>query len=202
MTTALLERPDLMIKGQGVVFDPKLVNVLDDADFEFLLVFPHLVNDALDAAKVGRLRAFITHARSVIPPAVLRHALGYSTALRNAQMDAITTAIGSNGLLRIYDGSRPATGGTATTLLAQLALSATAAAAASGGVLTFNAISNDSSADATGTATWSRIATSGGTAVIDGSVGTSGADINFNTTSFVSGAVIAVTSLTITHGNP
>jgi hypothetical protein len=128
-------------------------------------------------------------------------ALGYSTALRNAQLDAITTAIGSNGLLRIYNGSRPATGGTATTLLAQLALSATAAGAASSGVLTFSAITNDSSADATGTATWFRITTSGGTAVIDGDVGTSGSDLNFNTVSFVSGAVIAVTSLTITAGN-
>jgi hypothetical protein len=128
-------------------------------------------------------------------------ALGYSTALRNAQLDAITTAIGSNGLLRIYNGTRPATGGTATTLLAQLALSATAAGAASSGVLTFSAITNDSSADATGTATWFRITTSGGTAVIDGDVGTSGSDLNFNTVSFVSGAVIAVTSLTITAGN-
>jgi hypothetical protein len=128
-------------------------------------------------------------------------ALGYSTALRNAQLDAITTAIGSNGLLRIYNGSRPATGGTATTLLAQLALSATAAGAASSGVLTFSAITNDSSADATGTATWFRITTSGGTAVIDGDVGTSGSDLNFNTVSFVSGAVIAITSLTITAGN-
>lgn len=128
-------------------------------------------------------------------------ALGYSTALRNAQLDEITTAIGSNGLLRIYDGSRPATGGTATTLLAELALSATAAGAASSGVLTFSAITNDSSANATGTATWFRITTSGGTHVIDGNVGTSGSDLNFNTTSFVSGAVISVTSLTITAGN-
>lgn len=128
-------------------------------------------------------------------------ALGYSTALRNAQLDAIPTAIGASGLLRIYDGSRPATGGAATTLLAELALSATSAPAASSGVLTFNAISNDSSANATGTATWFRITTSGGTAVIDGSVGTSGADLNFNTVSFVAAAVISVTSLTITAGN-
>lgn len=128
-------------------------------------------------------------------------ALGYSTALRNAQLDEITTAIGSNGLLRIYDGSRPATGGTATTLLAELALSATAAGSASSGVLTFSSITNDSSANATGTATWFRITTSGGTHVIDGNVGTSGSDLNFNTTSFVSGAVISVTSLTITAGN-
>lgn len=129
-------------------------------------------------------------------------ALAYSTTLRNAMLDAITTAIGSNGLLRIYDGSRPASGGAATTLLAELALSATAAGAASSGVLTLSAITQDSSANATGTATWFRIVTSGGTFVIDGSVGTSGSDLNLTTTSIVSGQPVSVTSFTITEGNP
>lgn len=129
-------------------------------------------------------------------------ALAYSTAVRNAMLDAIVSAIGSNGLLRIYDGSRPASGGSATTLLAELALSATAAAGASSGVLTFSSISNDSSANATGTATWFRIVTSGGTFVVDGSVGTSGSDLNLNTTSIVSGGPVAVSSFVITEGNP
>lgn len=129
-------------------------------------------------------------------------ALAYSTTLRNARLDAITTAISTSGLLRIYDGTRPASGGTATTLLAQLALSATAAPAASGGVLTFNAITQDSSADATGTATWFRITTSGGTFVVDGSVGTSGSDLNLSTTSIVLGQPVSITSATITEGNP
>ena len=128
-------------------------------------------------------------------------ALAYSTTLRNAQLDAITTAIGSSGLLRIYDGTRPSTGGTATTLLAELALSTTAAGSAASGVLTFSAITSDTSANATGTATWFRIVTSGGTHVIDGNVGTSGSDMNFNSVSFVSGATIACSSFTITAGN-
>lgn len=127
--------------------------------------------------------------------------LGISVAARNAMLDAITTAIGSSGKVRIYSGTQPATGGTATTLLAELPLSATAAAAASSGVLTLNAITNDSSADATGTATWFRILTSGNTAVIDGTVGTSGADLNLNTTSIVSGGPVAISSFTITAGN-
>ena len=202
MTTATaLQEPNLILRGKGVVFNPELVNVLDDKDFQFLLNFPQFVNDALDAAKLGRLRAFLTYTRSTIPPELLRHTLGYITALRNGQLDVITSQIGASGLLRIYDGTRPATGGAATTLLAELALSATVAPAASGGVLTFNAISNDASADNTGTATWHRFATSGGTAIIDGSVSTAAADLNFNTTSFVAGAVIAVTSYTITAGN-
>lgn len=127
--------------------------------------------------------------------------LALSTSVRNAMLDAITTAIGTSGLVRIYDGTRPASGGTATTLLAQLALSSTAAAAASSGVLTLNAITNDSSADATGTATWFRVTTSGGTFVIDGSVGTSGSDLNLNTTSIVSGGPVAISSFTVTAPN-
>lgn len=128
--------------------------------------------------------------------------IAYSTTVRNAMLDAITAAIGANGLLRIYDGSRPASGGAATTLLAQLALSATAAPAASGGVLTFNAITQDSSADATGTATWFRVTTSGGTFVIDGSVGTSSSDLNLTTTTITATQPVSVTSFVITEGNP
>jgi hypothetical protein len=128
-------------------------------------------------------------------------ALAYSTTLRNARQDAITTAIGTSGLFRIYDGSRPASGGTATTLLAELALSSTAAGAASGGVLTFSAITQDASANATGTATWFRIVTSGGTFVVDGSVSTSGSDLNLTTTSIVATQPVSITSCVITEGN-
>jgi hypothetical protein len=127
-------------------------------------------------------------------------ALAYSTTLRNAMLDAITTAIGASGLLRVYDGTRPASGGAATTLLAQLALSATAAAAAASGVLTFNAITQDSSADATGTATWFRVTTSGGTFVIDGNV--SGAELNLVPTSITATQPVSVSSFVITEGNP
>jgi hypothetical protein len=128
-------------------------------------------------------------------------ALAYSVAARNAMLDEITASVGASGLLRIYDGSRPATGGAATTLLAELTCNATFAPAAASGVLTLNAITSDSSANATGTATWFRIVTSGGTHVIDGNVGTSGSDLNLNTVSIVSGATVAVTSFTITGGN-
>ena len=128
-------------------------------------------------------------------------ALAFSTTLRNARMDAVTTAIGASGLLRIYNGTRPASGGTATTLLAELALSATAAGAAASGVLTFSSITQDSSANATGTATWFRIVTSGGTFVIDGDVATSASDLNLTTVSIVATQPVSVTSATITDGN-
>lgn len=122
-------------------------------------------------------------------------------------MDTITTAVGTSGLLRIYDGSVPANVGTslgAQVLLAELPLSSTFAPAASGGaggVLTANSITSDSNANATGTATFFRITTSGGTAVLQGTVGTSGADLNLSTTSIAAGATVSVTAFTITEGN-
>lgn len=127
-------------------------------------------------------------------------AVKLTTAVRDDMLDLIVAAIGSNGLLRIYDGSQPAGPGTAVTsqtLLAELALSATAGTVSSG-VLTFGTITQDSSANATGTATWYRVTTSGGTGVVDGSVGTSGADLNLNTTSIVTGGPVAVSSFTYT----
>lgn len=128
--------------------------------------------------------------------------LGFSASVRNAMLDAIATFAGGSCLLRFYNGTQPATGGTATTLLAELTCNATFAPSASGGVLTLNSITSDTSADATGTATWFRIVKSGGsTHVVDGTVGTSGADLNMNTVSFVAGATIAVSSFTITAGN-
>jgi hypothetical protein len=131
-------------------------------------------------------------------------ALAYDvTSIRNAMLDTITTRAGASALLRIYSGTRPATGGTATTLLAQLTCNATFAAAASAGVLTLNAITQDSSADATGTATWFRIVQSNGTTfVLDGDVGTSGSDLNLVTTSIVATQPVSVTSFVITEGNP
>lgn len=132
-------------------------------------------------------------------------AVGLVTTLRNTRLDAITTAIaagGGAGKIRIYDGTRPATGGSATTLLAELTCSAPAAGAASAGVLTFSAITADSSADASGTATWARIVTSANNAVLDCSVGTSGTDIVLNSTTITAGQQVSITSATITEGNP
>lgn len=131
-------------------------------------------------------------------------ALAYDVvSIRNVMLDSITTRAGASALLRIYDGTRPATGGTATTLLAELTCNATFAPAASGGVLTLNAITQDSSANATGTATWFRIVQSNGTTfVLDGNVGTSGSDLNLTTTSIVATQPVSVTSFVITEGNP
>jgi hypothetical protein len=88
-------------------------------------------------------------------------------------------------------------------LLAECVCNASAfAAAASGGVLTANAIADDSSANNSGTASHYRLFRSDGTtAVIDGDVSTSGADLNLDNTSITTGQVVSITSFTITAGN-
>lgn len=130
-------------------------------------------------------------------------AVALSTTIRNAFGDAITTAAGAAPLLRIYNGTRPATAGAATTLLAELVCNATFAPSTSGGVLTLNSIANDVSANATGTATWGRLVKSDGTTfVMDFDVGTVGSDCNLNTVSITSGGPVAITSAVLTMPNP
>jgi hypothetical protein len=131
-------------------------------------------------------------------------ALKYKETLKNTRLDDITAAIGSNGKLRIYSGTRPTNPDTAlsgNTLLADLALSATAAGSASSGTLTLSSITADSSADATGTATFGALLTSGNARIVDFDVGTSGSDCNLNTTSIVAGAQVSISSFVITAGN-
>ena len=132
-------------------------------------------------------------------------AIKQTTAVRNAQLDALNTQIGTSAKLRIYNGSRPANANTAITsqtMLVELTCNATAfAAAASGGVLTANAISNGTAA-ATGTASWFRLWQSNGTtAIMDGDVSTAGADLNLNNTSIATGQTVSVSSFTVTDGN-
>jgi hypothetical protein len=127
-----------------------------------------------------------------------------SNAARNAQVNAIRDLIdagAAGGTINIYNGTQPATGETAlsgNTLLATLTFSGTSAPNAAAGVLTFNAITEDSSADATGTATFARLRDSNGVDVIDMDVGTSGASINLNTVSIVAAGAVRMTSGTLT----
>ena len=131
--------------------------------------------------------------------------LQITNAAASASADAVVDLldVGGAGYLRIYDGTQAATADTAIgaqVLLAELRFSATAFGAASNGVATAAAITADSAANATGTAAWFRaLAGNGTTAIFDGTVGTSGADLNLNTVSIVSGAEVSVTSLTYTQ---
>lgn len=132
-------------------------------------------------------------------------ALSYITTLRNTRLADITTAVGTSGLLSIYSGTPPASANAAlsgNTLCAQLALSATFAGAPSAGVLTANAITTETSANATGTVTFGRLNTSASSSVTQFTVGTSGTDMIINTTSIVAGSQVSCSSMTITEGNP
>jgi hypothetical protein len=120
---------------------------------------------------------------------------------RNAQADALARLL-DNGSIKVYDGTPPADVTTAlsgNTLLATCPLSATSAPAASSGTLTFNAITDDSSIDASGTASFYRtFKTDGTTAVTQGSVATSGGSMTIADTALVSGGTLAISSMTHT----
>lgn len=120
-------------------------------------------------------------------------------------------AFDTDGRINLYTGSQPATANTAATgtLLGTLTLASdSASAGASPGECTFNTITSDTSADASGTAGWGRIYRASDTAPgstgdsddrrVDFSVSTSGADVNFDTVTFVAGGTIAISSLTLT----
>ena len=127
-----------------------------------------------------------------------------TNAARSAAANAVTALVnvGGAGSLRIYNGTMPATAEAAlsgNTLLAQLTMSATAFAAAVNGVATANTITQDSSADFTGVASFFRILSGAGTVVIQGSCGTSTSDLILNSTSITATTSVSVASLTYTQ---
>ena len=130
-----------------------------------------------------------------------------TTAARNAAADAVVDLVdvGGAGSLRIYSGTMPADANASlsgNTLLAQLAMSATAFGVAAAGVATAAAITQDSSADATGTATFFRVLAGNGTTVVmQGSAGVSASTPNLvlNSDAITSGAAVSVSALTYTQ---
>lgn len=124
-----------------------------------------------------------------------------SIVARNAEHDAFAV-LANSGLLRIYSGTQAVTPETAIgaqTLLAELTMNATAFGASAAGVITANAITADSDANATGTATWYRLVKSDGvTCLRDGSVGTADADLIMNSVAIQEHAAVSVTSFTYT----
>lgn len=124
----------------------------------------------------------------------------YSVAHRTAAMADIITQVGATGFIIIYTGALPANCAAAATgtLLVSMPCSATYGAA-SAGVMTANAITA-TAATGTGTAGYYRLCTSsaGTTVVEQGTVGTSGTDLNLNNTSIATGQTVSVTSKTNT----
>ncbi len=136
--------------------------------------------------------------------------VSYVSSYRNIRMDALTTALGTVPVLKIYSataGSVP-TGASVTAsslnvLLAQISItSSNAFAAASSGLLTANAFTTETAADGTGTAQYGRFTTSSGLSIVQMTAGSSvGNELVFNSASISSGAAVAVTSMTILEGN-
>lgn len=123
-------------------------------------------------------------------------------AQRNRAADAVC-ARANSGTLVIYSGSAPVSADAAlsgNTVLASLPMAATAFGAAVAGVATAGTITTDSSADATGTATFFRVLETGGSLVVfQGTVGTSGAELNLSSVSIVATGTVSVSSLTYTQ---
>lgn len=124
---------------------------------------------------------------------------------RNAALNTIFNTL-NNGNLRVADGTQPTDADTALGAqvdLADLTFGATAFAAAAAGSKAANAIAQDSSINANGTASWatlqdSGVAFSGSNArVHDMSVGTATSNLIFNSVAFSAGAACQVTSLTV-----
>jgi len=129
--------------------------------------------------------------------------LKYSVATRDSQLTSLNTDIGTSCKIRLYDGAQPAGPGTAITtqvLLAEWTGNAGGFGSVAAGVLTSAAVANTTGL-AAGTASWFRIVTSGGTAVVDGSAGTATSDMILNTTTVSIGLTCQFTSLAITGGN-
>lgn len=135
-------------------------------------------------------------------------AIKMNVALRNARLQAVVDKIDvavTGGYIEFYDGIQPATAGGAlssNTLLGTTVFDVVSGTVATG-VLTFNTISDDVSADATGTVTWCRVLDGDAGFIFDGDAGltASSAFARFDDVNITAGDVIHPVSATITEGN-
>lgn len=127
-----------------------------------------------------------------------------NTTTKNSMLQALADAINggtAGGTIKIYTGTMPTlvTDAISTqTLLGTLTFSDPCGTVATGS-LTMSAITQDSSADATGTAAFARIADSSGTAIMDIDITTTGGGgaLQMNTTNIVAGGPIAISSFVL-----
>lgn len=137
-------------------------------------------------------------------------ALQYSAAVRNAQLDAEETTVGTAPIMRIYNGTEPATCATAlsgNTLLAEGTLpsdwqaNASAGSKAKSGTWT---LTGQSGAGAGTAGTFFRIYDSTATTChLQGTVTASGGggDLTLDNNSIANGQTITVSTFTLTAGN-
>lgn len=120
----------------------------------------------------------------------------YINSLKDTRMSAVTTAIDAGatfGTLEICTAGY-------TTVLCIITLSKPSFTEASQQI-TMAGVPKSGTASATGTAALARFKDSNANVVINNlSVGTSGSDINLNSTAISSGQTVTINSGTITHG--
>jgi hypothetical protein len=131
-----------------------------------------------------------------------------ANAAAKAAADAVVALLDGGtgaGYIEIRTGSQPASVGTAAsgTLLGTLPLSDPAfgaATTASPAVATADTITDDTTADASGTAGWFRAYDGDDTAIIDGDITTTGVgtgDMLLDDTAIVAGGTISITAWTV-----
>lgn len=174
------------------------------------------VGETEDEARARAEQHFAAEGIVVMPLALAPMVLALNPRLSNLTAkracDAIVDSLddGSGAaVIQGRTGAQPADPDTATsgtnlfTLVCSDPAFGSAADANPGGRATASAVTSDSSADATGTLGYCRASSTNDsitplTSHIDGEAGTSGADYTFNTLSIVSGAVVSLSSLTVT----
>lgn len=134
--------------------------------------------------------------------------LQYSTTVRNAQLDALETAVGVSAVLKIYDLTAGAPANCAAaitgTVLATMSLPSDWMAAASAGSKAMLGTWQDASADNAGVADFFRLFASDGTTChAQGTVtlGGGGGDMTLDNTNITAGQSVTVTSFTVSAGN-
>ena len=130
-------------------------------------------------------------------------AFQFSTAVRNAALDAMETAIGASPTLELRSGAVPANAAAADsgTLLASMTLPADFMAAAANGAKTLLGTWQDTAADAAGTVGHFRIKAST-TCHIQGTVTATGGggDMTLDNPVLAVGQQVSITTFTLTAG--
>ena len=136
--------------------------------------------------------------------------IGLDTVVRNSGLqviiDALDAGAGANATIELYGAGlgRPATGAAITdqTLIGTLTLSNPSGTIATG-VLTFDTITDDTSADADENIGWARFLDTDGNFVCDMGCGiaASGEELIFNTLTARIGGIIQILSGSLTAGN-
>lgn len=120
----------------------------------------------------------------------------YSTAVKNARLEATISEIGAGGVIVI--GTSALSG--ATGVLATVPLE-DPSFVVSAGKMTLNDLPRVAVASATGTAAKAELRDASGTVIITGlTVGATGTDITINATAVSVGQTVQITAGTINHG--